>query len=366
MDKTLFVPASAPVAPPVRFGHFLGYVREGEFRRLRIGPQGVVIGREEGCDIVVPVSEVSRRHCQIQLQADGVVAYDLGSTNGTYVGGQRLTAPLRLANGSHIAVGPALFRYEQRDEREIEEDARLSAELRQAVEYVRVLLPEPISSGPVLAEWWYAPSSELGGDAFGYHFLDADTLFGFLIDVTGHGIGAGMHAANVANVLRRRALPGVDFRDPGQVAQGLNAMFPMEEHGGLMFTLWCFVYHLDERTLDFCAAGHHPSFLSASDASEPQPLWLRAPTVGMLPARSWPTERIRIPPGSRLYIFSDGAFEIVDAGGAQWRIENLRQLIAQAPPAGLGEAQRLYQSVRAAARAGPLGDDFSALVLHFT
>ena len=156
------------------------------------------------------------------------------------------------------------------------------------------------------AEWWYAPSSELGGDAFGYQFLDETTLSGFLIDVSGHGVGAALLAANVANVVRRRALVGVDFRDPAQVAAGLNAMFPMEEHGGLMLTLWCFTYDVESRNLRFCSAGHHPALLVAPEASDPAPIWRRGPAIGMLPAPHWDVGDVEIEPGSRLYVFSDG------------------------------------------------------------
>jgi hypothetical protein len=110
-------------------------------------------------------------------------------------------------------------------------ESRLSAEMRQAAEYVRAILPPPLTVGPVRTDWNYVPSSELGGDAFGYQLVDATTMTGFLLDVCGHGLASCLHAVNVANVLRRRAMPGVDFRDPGQVAAGLNTMFPMEDHG---------------------------------------------------------------------------------------------------------------------------------------
>jgi serine phosphatase RsbU (regulator of sigma subunit) len=217
----------------------------------------------------------------------------------------------------------------------------------------------------VTAEWWYAPSSELGGDAFGYQFLDENTFTGFLIDVSGHGVGAALHAANVANVLRRHALVGVDFRDPAQVAAGLNVMFPMEEHGGLMLTLWCFTYDVEGRTLRFCSAGHHPALLVTPEAVEPAPVWRKGPAIGMLPSPHWEVGAVQIEPGSRLYIFSDGAFEIFDEAGRQRGFEDLRQIIRDGAQAGEWEARWLYDSVRATARPGPLDDDFSVMVLSF-
>ena len=130
------------------------------------------------CDIVF-ATPASRQHCRIALDGHSVVVTDLGSTNGTSVAGRRIERPTRLHNGAHVAVGPYLLTYEQRDEREVEEEARLTGELREAVRYVRAILPEPIATGQVQTEWWYVPSSELGGDAFGYEFLTRRPLPAF-------------------------------------------------------------------------------------------------------------------------------------------------------------------------------------------
>jgi len=364
-EKTMVMRGGVVAEPALRIGHYLSFSENGATRRLRIGPGGLTIGRLATCDISFPVPEVSRQHCRVLAEGRGVSLVDLGSTNGTFVSERRISRPARLEHGSSFTVGHNLIRYERRDEREVAEEARLTSELRQAVEYVRAILPEPISAGPVRAEWWYVPSSELGGDAFGYQFLNETSFFGFLLDVSGHGIGAGLHAANVATVLRRRALPGVDFSDPGAVAAALNTMFPMEEHGGLMFTIWLFAFRTDTRSLRYCAAGHHAAFLATPAEPDAIALWQRAPSIGMLPARSWPMGEMVLPPDSRLYLFSDGAFEIIERDGTAWQIDDLRHVIGASPTAGLGEAERLYQAVRAAAKPGPLDDDFSTLVVHF-
>jgi serine phosphatase RsbU (regulator of sigma subunit) len=364
-DQTIITHIRDLVAPVAKIGHYISYAPNGTPRRILIGPEGITIGRHPSCTIVFAVPEISRQHCRIDLEGDSVTVHDLGSTNGTFVAGSRIDRPTRLGNGSHISLGSFLLRYEQRDAQEVMEEARLTTELREAVEYVRTILPEPITTGPVQARWLYIPSSELGGDAFGYQYLDETTLAGFLLDVCGHGIGPSMHGVAVANVLRRKALPGVDFHDPGAVVAGLNTMFPMEEHGSLIFTLWYFVYDVTSRIMRFCSAGHHPAYLVAPGEPDPAPVWLRSPLVGMLPPRAWPSEQIAIRPNSRLYLFSDGAFEIEQPDGTQWQIDHLRRIIGAGPESGASEAQRVFQAVRSSARPGPLADDFSILVLHF-
>jgi hypothetical protein len=357
----------APIihAPAQEVGHFLTYADNANETRVPVSLAGVTIGRLPPSDLQIASPEISRRHCRIDLDGDDAVLTDLGSTNGTFVNGERVEKSARLRNGSRLSLGSFPIRYERRDLRELAEEAAFAADLRRAEDYVRAILPPPVTAGAVRAEWCFVPSSQLGGDAFGYQFLDDETFAGFVLDVSGHGIGSAMHAANVANALRRRTLPGVDFRDPGQVASGVNAVFPMEEHNGLMLTLWYFTYDMPTRQLRFCAAGHHAAFLVSPDAPEPMALWLRGPAIGMLPHGKWAVGRAEIPPGSRMYVFSDGAFEIVAADGRQWGIEDLREIVSAGRTHGMAEPQRLYQAVRTAARPGPLDDDFSMLVVGF-
>jgi len=364
-ERTMVGTVLAPVAQAVTFGHFLTFSDNGSPVRVQIGPEGVTIGRTTPAEIAIASPEISRRHCRIELRGDVALICDLASTNGTYVDGARLERPTRLRSGAKFTLGSFPIRYDRRDLREMAEEAELTADLKRAEDYVRAILPQPISEGPVRADWCFVPSAKLGGDAFGYQYINDSVFTGFVLDVSGHGIGSAMHAANVANTLRRRALPGVNFTDPAQVAAGLNEVFPMEEHNGLMLTIWYFAYHLPTRNLRFCAAGHHPAYLITPEAPDPEPIWHRGPAIGMLPFGKWTTGIAEIPPGAKLFIFSDGAFEIVSSGGQQWGLEDFRTIIRQPAIAGLAEPQRLYQSVRQAARPGPLDDDFSVLVLAF-
>jgi hypothetical protein len=65
----------------------------------------ITIGRDVSCDIVVNDSEVSRKHSRIVMQAGGFLLEDLGSTNGTFVNGQRLMGPHVLRPGEVLMLG---------------------------------------------------------------------------------------------------------------------------------------------------------------------------------------------------------------------------------------------------------------------
>jgi len=352
-------------APALQFGHFLSFTLNEVQARVPVGAAGATLGRSAPAEVVISSPEVSRKHCRIEIQGDYAILSDLGSTNGTRIDGARIERPTRILSGTQFTLGSFPVRYERRDSREVAEEAELAADIKRAEDYVRAILPQPITTGPVQADWCFIPSAKLGGDAFGYQYLNDELFSGFLLDVSGHGIGSAMHAANVANTLRRRALPGVDFTDPAKVAAGVNEVFPMEEHNGLMLSLWIFTYHLPTRQLRFCAAGHHPSYLMTPEAPEPAPLWQRSPVIGMLPFGKWVSGTADMPPGAKLFVFSDGAFEIVDGHGRQWSMEDLRQVMMQPAIAGVSEPQRFYKAVRAASRPGPLDDDFSVMQITF-
>ena len=63
------------------------------------------LGRDLSNDIVINDPEVSRRHAHLLLEGDGYILEDLGSTNGTFIRGQRLAAPVVLRPGETITIG---------------------------------------------------------------------------------------------------------------------------------------------------------------------------------------------------------------------------------------------------------------------
>ena len=69
-----------------------------------------VIGRGSEADIVVNDSGVSRRHLELRITPTGVIATDLGSTNGTGVNGQPITEPTALRNNDVVNVGDVAIR----------------------------------------------------------------------------------------------------------------------------------------------------------------------------------------------------------------------------------------------------------------
>ena len=84
----------------------------GEERPIDSGP--LLVGREGENDLALVRDEFSSgRHARIEPRRDGVWVEDVGSTNGTYVNGVRLTSPRKLAPGDVIRVGETDLRFER-------------------------------------------------------------------------------------------------------------------------------------------------------------------------------------------------------------------------------------------------------------
>ena len=83
-------------------------VRTGGAAVTRVERTGekCVVGREEGCELVLVEEKISRRHAQLEAVGDGrYLVRDLGSTNGTFVNGQRISAPVLLQGGEELRFG---------------------------------------------------------------------------------------------------------------------------------------------------------------------------------------------------------------------------------------------------------------------
>ena len=213
----------------------------------------------------------------------------------------------------------------------VESQKHLAAELADAAGYVKSLLPAPLQ-GEVTTDWRYIPSSELGGDAFGYRWLDADHFAIFLLDVCSHGVGAALLSISVMNLLRSQNLPGVDFGHPGEVLTALNRAFGMESQNNLYFTMWYGVADKSTRQLRYSSGGHPPAILITGPdraGARVEKLKTPGPPVGTFPDTVYAVQATTLQPFNQLFVFSDGAYEIVRQDGSMLTLEEFVQHLAE-------------------------------------
>lgn len=66
--------------------------------------ESLTIGRDAGCDVVIPDRQVSRYHARISHRADGILLEDLGSKNGTYYEGDKVEEPVFIQDGGLLQI----------------------------------------------------------------------------------------------------------------------------------------------------------------------------------------------------------------------------------------------------------------------
>lgn len=235
---------------------------------------------------------------------------------------------------------------------------QLQAELDDAARYVTSLLPEPIPEGAVTVDWRFVTCSSLGGDAFGYHWLDEDRFVLYLLDVCGHGVGAALLSVSVANVLRSQSLAGTDFGRPDSVLTALNAAFPMSRQNGSYFTIWYGVWDRRTRRL-LHASGGHPAALMMAPSLPLAKLRAGNLIIGFLPTAKFSHEEVEVPPGASLYVFSDGVFEVDLPDGSPWPFDSFAAWMEEPVPPGTSRMDALLAKARSMNGSDALPDDFS-------
>ncbi len=240
---------------------------------------------------------------------------------------------------------------------------RLRQELHAAQHYVLAILPAPVVE-PIAVEWLFVPSTELGGDSFGYQWIDGEHYALYLLDVCGHGVGSALLSITVANTLRSGALQNTDFRRPEEVLSSLNQAFQMENQNGLYFTIWYGVYHRPTGTLRYASAGHPPPIVvsgSREQRGEAKSLSAVGCPVGIVPDAEYERHECSLVGPARLFLFSDGAYEIMRPDGTLLEFEAFEEVLTRAVPEGASELEELLHFAQNVNGSKDLDDDFSII-----
>jgi predicted ATPase len=245
---------------------------------------------------------------------------------------------------------------------------RMRDDIAAGIKYVRGCIPPPIppTDGPVAVDWRYIPSSTLGGDTIGYHWVDETHLAFYLIDVTGHGLDSALLAVTITNVIRSGSVAGVDLRQPEQVLAALNHAFQGAQHGHKYFTIWYGVYRTTSRTLTYASGGHPAAVVIAPDGAPPLTMPATGPVLGIAPGIHFPAVTLALPAGARLFLFSDGVFEIRRDKRAIWNLADCIAHLAILSQREENVMDALLAYVRELRGSIQLDDDFSIIeaLLH--
>ena len=236
---------------------------------------------------------------------------------------------------------------------------RLDGELRSAAEYVESLLPQDLDRPRLRITSSFVPSSELGGDFIGSVALGDDRVAVFLLDVTGHGIAASLLAVSISHAIREHLREPDLATDPGRLLTRVNAAFRMQDNANRFATAWLGVFDENTREVTYACAGHHPAVVVGTAGQhrlEESDL-----PIGIVDDTVYESVSAQLSQNDRLYLFSDGVFEVALPGGNQLGLRGFEALIEDSARISESPTSAIIDSVRRMGRTNQFSDDATVL-----
>jgi sigma-B regulation protein RsbU (phosphoserine phosphatase) len=209
-------------------------------------------------------------------------------------------------------------------------------ELERAREIQQALLPRdvPQLAGFDVATAWQ-PASTVGGDYFDVLRLGGNRLAVCIADVVGKGVSAALLMANVQATVRAFAR---DSESPARVCSQVNGVLCENIARAKFVTFFYGVLDSDQRTLQYCNAGHpYPIIVSPDSARQ---LAESGAVLGVFPDWKYEDSTIRLRTGDRLLLFTDGITEASAADGQEFGEGNLAAIAKKHSASSAGELNK--------------------------
>jgi sigma-B regulation protein RsbU (phosphoserine phosphatase) len=211
-------------------------------------------------------------------------------------------------------------------------------------------------------DWVFKPCGKLGGDVFGYEWLDEHRFAIYIADVMGHGCRSSLHALSLSQTLKLLLARGAGD-DPATWLAALNREFPMKHHEGLLWTMWCGLYDRRTRTLRHASGGHPPALLCQGGKVEE--LSSAGPVLGAMEDAEYPSAATLVSGGAKLFLYTDGVYEYPTAEDDAGTLQDFTQAVAGATGMNDGECAFLHTRAAALCAEPEFPDDFTIVRVRF-
>jgi serine phosphatase RsbU (regulator of sigma subunit) len=243
---------------------------------------------------------------------------------------------------------------------------RIESELSIAAEIQRSLIPRTFPPFPERDEFEiYAlmhPARAVGGDFYDFFFVDSDTLFFTICDVSGKGVPAALYMAVT------RSLVGAAARDGMELDRLLNRVNRELCSGNdtcMFSTAICGTLSLSTGRLAYANAGHESPLL-IRDGKDVHFLGRPGgPVLGLFEDETFALENLFLEPGDTLFVYTDGVTEAIDSANGFFTRERLFQALTERSDRSATElVEGVLEEVRSFAAGVPQADDITMLALR--
>lgn len=168
----------------------------------------------------------------------------------------------------------------------------------------------------------YLPMADVGGDLYGFLAADPERVGILVSDVSGHGVPAALIASMVKVALAAQA---EHASDPAAVLAGMNRILYGNLERG--FVTAGYLY-MDAGTATYASAGHPPLLVWREAEGRVEEVRQESLPLGRFRRAEYRNEELRVSPGDRLLLYTDGVPEALSPGGELFGDERLRDLLA--------------------------------------
>ncbi|HLK65747.1 MAG TPA: PP2C family protein-serine/threonine phosphatase [Bryobacteraceae bacterium] len=259
-----------------------------------------------------------------------------------------------LALQSALAVGNA-----QHHEKMLEwERVQLDLDAARAIQ--RSLLPQTVPDVEGYSLTFRSTTCyEVGGDYVDILPLADGRMMLVLADVAGKGLASAMISVTFRSSFRAIAGAGLPL---DEMAARLNDLHWQEGLEARRRYVTAILVCVDPRShsIEAVNAGHNPAFLTDAAGKERARIGASGPPLGMLPSRTYQTERFEIQEGNQLLLYTDGLTEVF-RGDDEFGEDRLLGLMGEVKPAAL--LDHVWKTLARFAGSARQTDDMTALYL---
>jgi serine phosphatase RsbU (regulator of sigma subunit) len=208
------------------------------------------------------------------------------------------------------------------------------------------------------------PAKELGGDFLDWFMLEKGKKLGILIaDVSGKGVPAALHMANLRNLFRFAVH---ESSDPAVVVKRVNSFAWPDLKGESFVTLTYLVLDLITFKMDIVTAGHDPLIYWPKARSEPEYIRGKGMPIGIAEPEDFDFVLKSVSkvlnPGDLIFLYTDGITEAMNEKQEQFGRDNMVKVLANMPNA-LAAKEIILKAVREHANGVEQSDDITLFAL---
>jgi sigma-B regulation protein RsbU (phosphoserine phosphatase) len=207
-----------------------------------------------------------------------------------------------------------LVAYEDNLTKVTAEKQRIGTELELATRIQADMLPNIFPAFPERQEFTiYAsmtPAKEVGGDFYDFFFVDQDRLAMVIADVSGKGIPAAMFMMMAKSMIQTQAASG---RGPREVLETVNHLICQNNREEMFVTVWFAILDLNTGILNAANAGHEFPILKKPGGCFEIFKDKHGFVIGGMDGVKYREYEIRLEPGARLFVYTDGVAEATSA-----------------------------------------------------